>query len=81
DWMWEGIKAVGNRYLPTRNVEIPDGPVREYMTADLVTVGRSRTVQEAARTLIANDIEQVPLVSGDELTGIVRDMDLLRAVR
>lgn len=81
DWMWEGIKAVGNRYLPTRNVEIPEEPVREYMSADLVTVGKTRTVQEAARTMISNDIEQVPLVSGDELTGIVRDMDLLRAVR
>ena len=81
DWMWEGIKAVGGRYLPTRNVEMPDGPVREYMSGDLVTVGKSRTIQEAAQTLISNDIEQVPLVSGGRLVGIVRDMDLLRAVR
>jgi CBS domain-containing protein len=81
DWMWEGIKAVGGRYLPTRNVEIPDEPVREYMSADLVTVAKTRTVQEAARTMISNDIEQVPLVSGDQLVGVVRDMDLLRAVR
>jgi CBS domain-containing protein len=81
DWMWEGIKAVGNRYLPTRNVEIPDGPVSEYMTGDLVTVGRNRSIQETAQTLISNDIEQVPLVSGDQLVGIVRDMDLLRAVQ
>ncbi len=80
DWMWEGIKAVGNRYLPTRNVEIPDGPVSEYMTADVVSVGSRRTVREAAQTLISNDVEQVPLVGGDRLVGIVRDMDLLRAV-
>src|SRR6056297_3534530 len=38
DWAWEGIKAVGGRYMPTRNVEIPVEPVREFMTADLVTV-------------------------------------------
>ncbi len=81
DWMWEGIKAVGGRYLPTRNVEMPDGPVSDYMSGDLVTVGGSRTVQEAAQMLISNDIEQVPLVSGGRLVGIVRDMDLLRAVR
>ncbi|MDZ7701099.1 MAG: CBS domain-containing protein [Halobacteriales archaeon] len=81
DWMWEGIKAVGGRYLPTRNVEMPDGPVSEYMSSDLVTVGKTRTVQEAAQTLISNDVEQVPLVSGGRLVGIVRDIDLLRAVR
>lgn len=81
DWMWEGIKAVGNRYLPTRNVEIPDGPVSQYMTADVVTVGRRQSIQDAAQVLIRNDVEQVPLVSGDQLVGIVRDMDLLRAVK
>ena len=80
DWMWEGIKAVGNRYLPTRNVEIPDEPTREFMTDDLVTISMRRTVAEAARLMISNDVEQIPLVSGDELVGIVRDVDLLEAV-
>jgi IMP dehydrogenase len=30
--------------------------------------------------MIEHDIEQIPMVSGDELAGIVRDMDLLEAV-
>ena len=30
--------------------------------------------------MIGNDIEQIPLVSGDELVGIVRDVDLLEAI-
>ncbi|MFB6200552.1 MAG: CBS domain-containing protein [Halorhabdus sp.] len=81
EWMWEGIKAVGNRYMPTRNVEFPDEPVREYMTADLVTVSSRRTAQEAAQLLIRHDIEQIPLVSGDDLAGIVRDIDVIRALR
>lgn len=81
DWKWESIKAVGNRYLPTRNVEIPAAPVREFMTEDVVTVSRSKTAKEAARTMLRNDIEQIPLVSGDELTGIVRDINLLEALR
>ena len=81
EWMWEGIKAVGNSYMPTRNVEFPDEPVSEYMTADLVTVGSRRTAQEAAQLLIRHDIEQIPLVSGDDLAGIVRDMDVLKALR
>jgi predicted transcriptional regulator len=77
DWMWEGIKAVGNRYLPTRDVEFPNEPVREYMSSDIVTVTGSRTAREVAGLLLDNDIEQVPLQRGDELVGIVRDVDLL----
>ena len=80
EWMWEGIKAVGNRYLPTRNVEIPAAPVGEFMTADVVTVSANKTAKEAAQTMLRHDIEQIPLVSGDELTGIVRDINLLEAL-
>jgi IMP dehydrogenase len=80
EWMWEGIKAVGNRYMPTRNVEFPDGSVEEFMTADLLTVGGTRSAREVAQLLIEEDIEQVPLMSGDELAGIVRDVDLLGAL-
>ncbi|WP_435334295.1 CBS domain-containing protein [Haloarchaeobius sp. TZWWS8] len=80
EWMWEGIKAVGNRYLPTRNVEIPAEPVSDFMTEDLVTVSTKKTAQEAAQLLIRHDIEQIPMVSGDNLVGIVRDMNLLEAL-
>ena len=80
DWAWEGIKAVGGRYMPTRNVEIPVEPVREFMTDDLVTVTTSRTAVEAAQLMIEHDIEQIPLVTGDELIGIVRDVDLLEGL-
>jgi len=80
DWKWESIKAVGSRYLPTRNVQIPAEPVREFMTADVVTVTGKRTSRDAAQTMLSKDIEQIPLVSGDELVGIVRDVDLLTAL-
>jgi len=80
DWAWEGIKAVGGRYMPTRNVEIPVEPVSEFMTGDVVTVSQRRTATEAAQLMIEHDIEQIPLVSGDELVGIVRDVDLLEGL-
>ncbi len=80
EWMWEGIKAVGNRYLPTRNVELPADVVAECMTADVRTVSRRKTAREAARTMLDADVEQLPLVSGGELVGVVRDVDLLAAL-
>jgi CBS domain-containing protein len=80
EWSWEGIKAVGSRYLPTRDIEIPTGPVREFMSDDVVTVSAQMSVQEAAQRMISNDIEQIPMVTGEDLVGIVRDVDLLEAL-
>lgn len=81
DWKWESINQVGGTYLPTRNVEVPAEPVSGFMTDDVVTVTRQRTCREAARRMLSNDIEQIPLVAGDELAGIVLDVDLLTALR
>jgi len=81
EWMWEGIKAVGSRYMPTRNVEIPAEPVSDFMSADVITLTRTKTAQEAAQRMVSADIEQIPLVSGGELSGIVRDVDLLEALQ
>ncbi|WP_290815597.1 CBS domain-containing protein [Halovivax sp.] len=80
EWSWEGIKGVGSRTLPTRDIELPAGPVVEFMTADVVTVTRNRSVEDAAQAMISNDIEQIPLVTGERLVGIVRDVDILRAL-
>jgi CBS domain-containing protein len=80
DWKWESVKAVGNSYMPTRNVEIPAKPVREFMSDGVVTVSKRKTAKDAAQLMIDNDIEQIPLVSGDALAGVVQDVDLLRAL-
>lgn len=80
EWAWEGIKGVGNRMLPTRNVEFPDDPVGAIMSTEVITVSRRRTVAEAAQEMIRHDVEQVPVVAGGELAGILCDMDILEAV-
>jgi len=80
DWKWESVKAVGGTYMPTRNVEIPKEPVSEFMTADVLTVSKRQTARDAAQLMIDEDIEQIPLVSGDDLVGVVRDMDLLEGL-
>jgi len=80
EWAWEGIKATGSRYLPTRNIEIPVGPAGEFMTADVVTVSGSRAAKDVAQKMISNDIEQLPILSGGDLAGVVRDVDLLEGI-
>jgi CBS domain-containing protein len=79
-WSWEGIKGVGSRYLPTRDIEIPNGAVREFMSEDVVTVSAQTSIQDAAQKMISNDIEQLPMVTGEQLVGVVRDIDLLEAL-
>ncbi|MFD1685148.1 CBS domain-containing protein [Halobellus litoreus] len=80
EWMWEGIKAIGKRYVPTRNVEIPSEPASKFMSDGVVTVSKRKSVVEVAQAMITEDIEQIPLVAGDQLVGIVRDVDLLEAL-
>ncbi|WP_247003572.1 CBS domain-containing protein [Halosolutus gelatinilyticus] len=80
EWSWEGIKAVGSRYLPTRDIEIPNKPVREFMSDDVVTASSQTSIQDAAQRMISNDIEQIPMVTGEDLVGIVCDVDLLEAL-
>ncbi|MGM0399195.1 MAG: CBS domain-containing protein, partial [Halobacteriota archaeon] len=36
--------------------------------------------RDAAQMMLNNDIEQIPLVRGDELAGMVRDIDLVAAL-
>lgn len=80
DWMWEGIKGVGSRALPTRNVEFPEGPVSDIMTEDVLSISGHKTAKDAAQLLLTHDIEQLPMQTGDTLDGIVRDVDLLGAL-
>jgi len=80
DWKWESVQSVGNRYVPTRNVEFPDEPVSTFMTEDVVTVSKRKSAVEAAQLMITNDIEQIPVVSGGEIAGVLRDVHLLEAV-
>ena len=81
DYSWEGIKGVGSRTLPTRDIEIPATPVREFMTGDVLTVSTKTSLQEAAQMMIQNDVEQLPMMTAEDLAGIVRDIDVLAALR
>ncbi|MEF8800878.1 MAG: CBS domain-containing protein [Halolamina sp.] len=80
DWKWESIQSVGNRYIPTRNVEFPVEPVSTFMTENVVTISGRKTAQDAAKLMLSNDIEQLPVLGGGELAGVVRDSHLLEAV-
>lgn len=80
EWMWEGIKATSTQLMPVTRVTFPDAPVSEFMAEDIITVVRSTDVSDAASMMTENEVQHLPVKRGDDLVGILRDTDLLRAV-
>src|SRR3954454_8119982 len=54
--------------------------VGEVMSRDLLTVEQETTIVEAAIAMTARRVGAVLIVSGDRLTGILTERDVLRAV-
>jgi len=80
DWKWESIKAVGSRYMPTRNVGDPGqaGP-RVHDGGS----GHRRGTPDRPGSRPDDDRERRradPAGLGRPLVGIVRDMDLLEGL-
>jgi len=80
EWMWEGIKATSTQLVPVSKVTFPDAPVSDYMAEDIVTVVRSTDASDAAEAMTENEVQHLPVKRGDDLVGMLRDTDLLRAV-
>lgn len=77
-WTWDSENRI---YITKRELKVPDKPVREVMTKDLVTITRKTSVSRAAQIMRQHRIEQTPILSAEgKFTGIVRDVDLLRAL-
>ena len=56
-------------------------PVREIMTAaDIKTVTSSTSVADAAKLMLEYGVGVFPVLDGDELSGIVTEFDLVKAL-
>lgn len=52
--------------------------IRDVMTSDPITIPSSGTVRDAARILGTGEFHALPVVSGEDLVGIVTSSDLIR---
>lgn len=53
-------------------------PIRKLMSADLVTIHHGEAVSTARKLMIESGIHHLPVVSGDELKGVISWSDILR---
>jgi CBS domain-containing protein len=66
------MRAVADR------VHSSEARVREWMTADPVTVTPEISAEEAARTMLTNGFRHLPVVEGDRAVGIISIRDVAR---
>ena len=55
-------------------------PVREIMTAELVTVAPTATVEHCLELVTNRRIRHLPVVDGDEVVGVISIGDLVKSV-
>ncbi len=77
-WSLEGKNML---YVVSKNLVFPEKKkVGELMTKE-VGVGRRTPIKRCAKVMVTKDLKEVPVMSPDgELVGVVKDIDLLRAV-
>jgi CBS domain-containing protein len=77
-WTWDSEARV---YITKRKLKIPDKLVKDVMTKELVTVTKKTGVSKVAQLMKQNKVEQAPVITADgRLAGLIRDIDLLRAL-
>jgi predicted transcriptional regulator len=53
--------------------------VSHIMTSQMQTANITQTIEEVKEMMDKNNIRHIPVVSGDQLTGIVSNTDIMRA--
>ncbi|RLG56368.1 MAG: inosine-5-monophosphate dehydrogenase [Hadesarchaea archaeon] len=77
-WTWDSEARI---YITKRKLKVPEKLVRDVMTKDLITITRKTPISRVAQLMKQHKVDQTPVLSGDgKLIGLVRDIDLLRAL-
>jgi len=79
---WLELLAEGEDLAPefVDYLKAADRPVREVMTAPVITVAEDTPVEAIAQTLQAHNIKRVPVLRDGRIVGIVSRADLVRAL-
>ncbi|KXB08658.1 hypothetical protein AKJ56_00685 [candidate division MSBL1 archaeon SCGC-AAA382N08] len=76
-WTWDSEDRI---YITKRSLTPPEKTVEEVMVTDLIAVTKRTQVSRCAELMVENNLNQIPVMAGRKLNGIVRDEDLLEAL-
>ena len=68
------------RKVILRGLTSSDTPVRQIMSAPVLTIGPDRSVHECMQMMTDKRIRHLPVVEGDRVIGVLSIGDLVRAV-
>lgn len=77
EWTWDSEDRI---YITKRSLKPPEKSVKEVMTKDLITVTKRSKDSRCAELMEENNLNQIPVLSGKNLIGIISDEDLLKAL-
>lgn len=78
-WGWDSKNII---YITKRALEVPDKTVAEIIGENVITATKGTSVSECAKKMAGARIELVPIIDAvGKIVGVVRDIDLLRALR
>ena len=72
--------SVSTIIVHTKDLTLPNIPVKEIMTKDVITTFSKATISEVAKKMSRMELYQIPVVNAKgDVVGIIRDFDLLKA--
>lgn len=78
EWSWDSNILL---YITKKLLKLPNTPVKNVMTRKVVTATQETSISECARRMKQHDIENLFILEeGDIPMGIIRDIDLLKAI-
>lgn len=78
-WGWDSKNII---YITKRRLEVPDKTVGDVVVEKVITATKRTKITDCARKMAAARIELVPVIDGEgNIVGVVRDVDLLRALK
>ncbi|RMF90024.1 MAG: CBS domain-containing protein [Methanobacteriota archaeon] len=78
-WGWDSKNII---YITKKRLEVPDKTVADIISEKVVTATKGTTIGECAKKMAAARVELVPVIDAEgNIVGVVRDVDLLRALK
>ncbi len=74
---WDAVSTI---IVHTKDLTLPDIPVKEIMTKEVITTFSKATISDVAKKMTRMELYQIPVVDAKgNVVGIIRDFDLLKA--